>query len=74
MKKSPVREGYGYDTLQPGQVLSSSHLIARRFQVRLDARAPGGEIWNYLSRSLSSNVEYFTPSTPFVDLILATNL
>ena len=25
MKKSPVRTGYGYDTLQHGQVLSSSH-------------------------------------------------
>ena len=25
MKKSPVSKGYGYDTLQPGQVLSSSH-------------------------------------------------
>ena len=24
MKRSPVRNGYGYDTLQPGQVLSSS--------------------------------------------------
>ena len=26
MKKSPVRKSYGYDTLQPGQVLRSSHL------------------------------------------------
>jgi len=25
MKKSAVRFGYGYDTLQPGQVVSSSH-------------------------------------------------
>jgi len=25
MKKSPVRKGYGYDTLQPEQFLSSSH-------------------------------------------------
>jgi len=25
MKKSPVIKGYGYDTLQPGQVLSSTH-------------------------------------------------
>jgi len=25
MKKSPVRKVYGYDTLQPGQGLSSSH-------------------------------------------------
>jgi len=25
MKKSPVREEYGYDTLQPEQVLTSSH-------------------------------------------------
>jgi len=25
MKKIPVKKGYGYDTLQPGQVISSSH-------------------------------------------------
>jgi len=25
MKKIPVKKGYGYDTLQPGQSLSSSH-------------------------------------------------
>jgi len=37
--------------------------VARRLQVRLDARAPSGEIWNYLSRRLSCNVEYLTPST-----------
>jgi len=26
MKKTPVRKRYGYDTLQLGQVLSSSHI------------------------------------------------
>jgi len=25
MKRSPVRKSYGYDSLQPGQVLSSFH-------------------------------------------------
>jgi len=27
MKKSPVRKTYEYDTLQPGQVLSSTHFL-----------------------------------------------
>jgi len=44
--------------------------VARRFQGRLDARVPSGEIWNYLLRRLSCNVEDLTASTPFV----ATNL
>jgi len=48
--------------------------VARRFQVRLDARAPSVESWSYLLRRLSCNVEDITPSTPFRDLILATNL
>ena len=47
---------------------------ARRFQVRLNARAPSGESWNYLLRRLSCNVEELTTSTPFRDLILITNL
>jgi len=47
---------------------------ASRSQVRLDARAPSDEGWNYLLRRLSCNVEDFTPSTPFRDLIPATNL
>ena len=37
--------------------------VARRFQVRLDARAPSGESSNYLLRRLSCNVEDLTPST-----------
>jgi len=37
--------------------------VVRRLEVRLDARAPSGESWNYLSRRLSCNVEYLTPST-----------
>jgi hypothetical protein len=49
-------------------------LVARRFQVRQDARAPIGEIWNYLLRRMSCNVEAFTHYTPIRDLILATNL
>ena len=47
--------------------------VARHFQVCLDARDPSGESWNYLLRRLSCNVEDLTPSTPFSDLILATN-
>ena len=49
-------------------------LVARRFELRLDARAPSGEIWNYVLRKLSVNGEDLTPSRPFRDLILATNL
>ena len=48
--------------------------VARRFKGRLDARDPSGEIWNYLLRRLFFNVENLTPSTPFRDVILATNL
>jgi len=48
--------------------------VARRLQVSLDARAPSGESWNYLLSVLSCNVEDLTPSTPFRDMILATNL
>jgi len=54
--------------------LVDSTFVARRFQVRLDARVPSGESWNYLLRSLSCNVEDITHSAPFRDLILATNL
>jgi hypothetical protein len=42
--------------------------VARRFGVRLDASAPSGEIWNYLLRRISCNVEDLTTSTPFRDL------
>jgi len=57
-----------------GKFLVVHTFVARRFQVRLDARSPSSEIWNYLLRRLSCKVEDLTPSTPFRDLILATNL
>jgi len=57
-----------------GKFLVVHTFVARRFQVRLDARAPSGEIWNYLLRRLSCKVEDLTPYTPFRYLILATNL
>jgi len=57
-----------------GKVLVVHPFVARRFQVRLDARVPSGEIWNYLLRRISCNVEDLTPSTPFRDVFLATNL
>ena len=57
-----------------GKFLVVHTVVARRFQVRLDARAPSGEIWNYLLKRMSCNFEDLTPSTPFWDLILATNL
>jgi len=57
-----------------GKFLVVHTFVASRFQVRLDARAPSGESWIYLLTRLSCNVEDLTPSTPFRDLILATNL
>jgi len=42
--------------------------VARRLQVRKDARDPSGESWNYLSRRLSCNLAEMTSSTPFRDL------
>jgi len=57
-----------------GKILVVPSFVARHFQVRLDARAPSGECWNYLLRRLSCNVEDLTPSTPFSYLILTTNL
>jgi len=45
MKKSPVRKGYVYDTLQPGQVLSS--FLTRRLHICKAGRYPCGERWNY---------------------------
>jgi len=56
-----------------GKFLVVHTFVARRLQVRQDARAPSGESWNYLS-SLSCNIEDLTPSMPFRDLFLATNL
>jgi len=61
-------------TCNVGKFLVVPTFVARRLQVILDARAPSGESWNYLSRRLSLNVKDITPSTPFRDLILATNL
>ena len=57
-----------------GKFLEFPTFVARRLQVRLENRALSGETWNYLSRRLSCNVEDLTPSTPFRDLFLASNL
>jgi len=57
-----------------GKFLVVTTFVARYFQVRLDARAPSGECWNYLLRRLSCNVEELPPSTLFRDLIHSTNL
>ena len=58
-----------------GKFLVVPTFIARRLYVRLNARAPSGESWNYLSRMLYCNIEEdLTPSTPYRDLIFATNL
>jgi len=57
-----------------GKFLVVHTFVARHFQVCLDARAPSGEIWNYLLRRMYCNVKDLTPSTPFRDLILATNV
>ena len=57
-----------------GKFLVVHTFVARRFQVRLDDRAPSGGKSNYLLRRLSCNVEELTPSTPFRGLILDTNL
>jgi hypothetical protein len=43
MKKSPVRKGYGYDTLQPLQVLVVPTFVTRRLHICKDARDPSGE-------------------------------
>jgi len=57
-----------------GKYLEVHTFVARRLQVRLGARAPSGESWNYLLRRLFCNVEGLNSSTPFRDQILATNL
>jgi len=57
-----------------GKFLVVPTFVARRLQVLLDARAPSGENWNYLSRRISCMVKDLTPSTPFRDLFLATNV
>jgi len=46
-----------------GNFLVVPTFVARHLQERLDARAPSNESWNYLSRRLSCNGEYLTPST-----------
>jgi len=57
-----------------GKILVVQTFVARRLQVRKDARDPSGESWSYLSRRLSCKFEEMTVSTPFSDLFLATNL
>jgi hypothetical protein len=57
-----------------GKSLVVPIFVARRFQVRLDARAPSGESWNCFLRRLPCIVEDLNSSTPFRDLILVTNL
>ena len=61
-------------TCNLGKFLVVPNFVARRLQVCLDARAPSGGSLNYLLRRHSSNVEDYIPSTPFRDLILATNV
>ena len=56
-----------------GKFLVVPTMVPRRHEVRQDARAASGKSWNYFSSRLSCNVEDLTPSTPFSDLILATN-
>ena len=57
-----------------GKLLVVPTFVAKRLQVRKDARDPSGESWNYLSRRLSCNFAEMTSSTPFRDLFLATIL
>jgi hypothetical protein len=57
-----------------GKFLVVPTFVARRLQVRKDARDPSGESWDYLPRRLSCNFEEMTTSTPFRDLFLTTNL
>ena len=44
--------------------------VARRLQVRQDARVPSGESWNYLYRRPSCNFAEINSSTPFTELFL----
>jgi len=53
-----------------GNFLAVPSFVARRLQVLKDDRDPSGESWNHLSRSLSSNFEEMTVSTPFRDRFL----
>jgi len=48
MKKSPVKKSYGYESMQPGQVLSSFHFCTRCLHICKAGREPSGERWNYL--------------------------
>jgi len=47
MTKSPVTERHGSDNCNVGKFLVVPTFVARRLQVRLDARAPNGESWIY---------------------------
>jgi len=51
-----------------GKLLVVPTFVAKRLQVRKDARDPSGESWNYLSRRLSCNFAEMTSSTPYRDL------
>jgi len=57
-----------------GKFLVVPTFVARRLQVRKDARDPSGESWNYLSKRQSCFFAQKTASMPFRDLFLATNL
>ena len=46
-EEKPSRKGYGYDSLQPGQVLSSSHFSHQAPPHMQNARDPSVERWNY---------------------------
>jgi len=56
-----------------GKFLVVPTFVARRLQVRKDARDPSGKSWNHLSRMLSCNYAEKSSSTPFRVLFLATN-
>jgi len=53
-----------------GNFLVVHTFVSRRLNICKDARDPSGEIWNYLSRSLSHNLVQMTAFTPFRYLFL----
>jgi len=52
MKKSPVRKGYGYETLQPLQVLVVRTFVTRRLHICKDASDPSCETTKVLKYGL----------------------
>ena len=56
-----------------GKFLVVHTFVARRLQIRQDAKAPSGESCNYLSISLSCNIEELTTKSTFRYLFLSTN-